>query len=229
MIMNTIDHNALLLQVMAHDLLAPLTAIKWQIEIMAKEGPADSKFAERLQGVHDSTHLGITLTKHAHVAGRVLVGSYEQDNVATPLADIVRESALNLKYQYERHGLTLEVEIDADPTEYEIDTNLLKLLVWSIAKYFLSSAPAHTVISFRGISAPNAEGKNLFVLIGSAPNIPDTDNTVKPFSATEASGPYDQAFVFAKLIHTISPLVGAAVSASAQGSSLVIEVAFDRT
>lgn len=225
--MSTIDHNALLLQVMAHDLLAPLTAIKWQIEILAKDGSQDAKFAERLQGAHDSTHLGITLTKHAHVAGRVLVGSYEQDKVSTPLADIVREAALDLAYQYDRHGLTLEVEIDVDPTQYEIDTNLLKLLVWAIAKYFLSSAPAHTVVSFRGITAPSEQGTSAFVLIGSAPNIPDTQKSVDPFSATEASGPYDQAFVFAKLIHTIAPLVGASVSASAQGSSLVIEVSFN--
>ncbi len=227
--MPSIDHNALLLQVMAHDLLAPLTAIKWQSEIIAKEGLGAPKFAERVQGVQDATQLGISLTKHAHVAGRVLTGSYEQDITHTSLTDIVRVAVLDLRYQYERHGLTLEIDIDSDATEYDIDVNLLRLYVWSLAKFFLSSAPANTTVSFRGISAPNAEGKNLFVLIGMAPGIPETDACVTAFSAEEANGAYDQAFVFSKLVHTVSPLLGAQVSASAQGGNqLVIETSFDQ-
>jgi K+-sensing histidine kinase KdpD len=227
--MSTIDHNALLLQVMAHDLLAPLTAIKWQTEILVKEGPSAQKFTERMQGVQDATQLGISLTKHAHVAGRVLTGSYEQDKVHTSLTDIVRTAVLDLRYQYERHGLTLEVDIDTNPTEYAIDVHLLQLYVWSVAKFFLSSAPANAGVSFRGILAPNAEGKQVFVLIGTAVGIPEPEGRVAVFSAEEAEGAYDQAFVFAKLIHTITPLIGAVVSASAHaGNQLVIETSFDQ-
>jgi K+-sensing histidine kinase KdpD len=224
-----IDHNALLLQVMAHDLLAPLTAIKWQTELLGREGGqgVTPKYMERLQGVYDSTQLGITLTKHAHVAGRVLVGSYVQDLVNVSLSSVIQASAMDLRFQYERHGLKLEVDVDDDQSTRDLDVELVGLFVWSIAKFFLSSAPANTTVSIRGLSAPRDGEGSTYVLIASAPGIPEAEKCVQTLSSLEATGSYDQSYVFAKLIHATAPLLGVTVSASVQGSQLMIEAPFD--
>jgi hypothetical protein len=155
------------------------------------------------------------------------VGSYAPDPVEVSLTDVVRKAALDLKLQYERHGLSLEVEVDEDATLRQVDVHLVSLYVWSLAKFFLSCAPAQTTVSFRGLVAPNQNGGQSFVLIGSAPGIPEADVCVRTFSSEEAQGAFDHAFVFAKLIRTVAPLIKVSTTAAAQGNQLVIETAFE--
>jgi K+-sensing histidine kinase KdpD len=219
------DHNALLLQVMAHDLLAPLTAIKWQTELL-EHGDAGEKRAAYLASIRESTELGITLTKHAHVAGRVLVGSYAQNPVTASLSRVTQTAAEDLRPQYTRHGLTLDVSMDDDTHDRTLDVELIGLFVWSLAKYFLSCTPANTTVNLRGMTVPNAEGDTTYVVVGSAPGVPEADECVKMFKEQEARGTYDQTYVFVKLLHEVASLIGVSTVVSAQANLLVVESAF---
>ena len=227
--MATVDANALLLQVMAHDLLAPLTAVKWQIEIMQSDDKDAVRQAERLKSIYAATELGIVLTKHAHVAGRVLVGSYEEEPVTAALPTVVRDALFDLKGQYERHGLPLVVRVDEQyEVQHVIDVHLVQLFVWALAKYFLTCTPAHVTVEYVGVSTPSAHGKGrFFTFTGTATGVPEAGEYARLCTTREARDAYDQAFVFAKLLATVAPLIGATVEASAEGDRLTIEAIFE--
>lgn len=217
-----IDYNALLLQVMAHDLLAPLTAVKWQLELLNRDNIDTAKRNEYLQHLGESTELGISLTKHAHVAGRVLVGAYQSDNAMYSLPTILEGAAKALQSQYERHGVTLELSFDAESQNRQFDKELAGLFIWALAKYFLSCVPAQTAVSMRGMEA-SSDREGVYVIICSASNVPEVDACVSVFNSQEARGAYDEAFVFARLVHDVAQLLGITVSANRQGNGLLVE------
>ncbi len=221
-----VDHNALLLQVMAHDLLAPLTAVKWQVELLGRDNVPSAKRASYVKGITDSTELGITLTKHAHVAGKVLVGTYAKDESSVSLPEEVRVAVHNLRLQYERHGLDILAEVGDEETERVLDRQLTALMIWSIAKFFLTCTPAGSTVSMRGISGSAHDGSSLYTLIVSAPNVPDMQELARCFQESVARDPYDQTYVFTKLIHTAAPLLGASVNVETQTDLFALEVVF---
>lgn len=221
-----VEHNALLLQVMAHDLLAPLTAVKWQVELLGRDNVPPAKRASYVKGITDSTTLGITLTKHAHVAGKVLVGTYDKDEESISLPEEVRTAVHNLRLQYERHGLDILAEVGEEEGERLLDRQLTALMIWSVAKFFLTCTPAGSTVSMRGISGSSSAGKPIYTLIVSAPNVPDMQELARCFRESVARDPYDQAYVFTKLIHTSAPLLGASVNVETQADLFAIEMVF---
>ena len=158
-----IDPHALLLQVMAHDLLAPLTAIKWQGELLARPKLDDTKRAEYVQNIRRSAELGITLSKHAHVAARVLGGAYTGTQECIKLHETLRTSAEALKEQYARHGLSLTVDVHDEGKERPVDRELIAFLVWLMAKYFLTCASAGASVALQGESVTH-NGKTAYAL-----------------------------------------------------------------
>lgn len=225
--MKTVEPNALLLQVMAHDLLAPLTAVKWQVELLNKHGLDPVKRAQYLDNIADSTSLGIALTKHAHVAASVLIGTYKRNDEQGSLSTVVRAAAHDLTLQYERHGITLETDIHDDTRTRTVDRELIGLLVWSIAKFFLTCTPANSTVSIRGIPGTSEPDPSRYTLIVSAPNILDRDAYVTQFNAREARDEYDQTHVFTTLIHTTAPLLNTNVTAHTQENLLALEASFE--
>jgi len=221
-----VEHNALLLQVMSHDLLAPLTAIKWQVELLGRDNVPPAKRASYLEGITDSAALGITLTKHAHVAGQVLVGSYAQNDEKFNVPRLIRNAVNALALQYERHGVAIQVDISNEPAERTLDRELMSLLVWCIAKFFLTCTPANGTVSMRGVAGQDFEGRPMYTLIATAPDVLDRDEVATRFTQLEARDPYDQTYVFSKLIQTIAPKLGVSVTASTQANLLALEVLF---
>jgi len=221
-----IDHNALLLQVMAHDLLAPLTATKWQVELLEKSYKDKEKREKYLLGISASTELGIALTKHAHVAGKILSNAYESDIAKTNLPQEIRQATAELKMQYERHGLILEDEIEDENRERELDVPLTKLFIWSIAKFFLSCVPPQTKVTMRGFRAQKEaiDGKYIFLVM--ANNVPNAQEYVNLILSQEARGALDQSFVFSKLINDVAPYLNVSYSADAQSDGISLEVIF---
>lgn len=218
-----VEPNALLLQVMAHDLLSPLTAVKWQTELLQKSGIDARKRTEYLESIAESTALGITLTKHAHVAANVLLGTHKRNNEQTSLAKTVRTAAHELKLQYERHGLSIDAAIHDDEHEVSLDKELLSLLVWAIAKFFLTCTPAQTTVRISGgVRASRGGGNAIYAITFDAPNVPVCEEYAVDFSAQEAKHEYDQTHVFTTLIHTIAPLINATVRAYAEDTKLFI-------
>lgn len=225
--MKTVEPNALLLQVMAHDLLAPLTAVKWQVELLNKHNLDPVKREQYLENIADSTSLGIALTKHAHVAASVLIGTYKRNDEQGSLSTVIRTAVHNLILQYERHGISLETDIHDDTRTRTVDRELIGLLVWSIAKFFLTCTPANTAVSIRGMPSTYESGPSRYTLFVSAPDIPDRDAYVAQFNAREARDQYDQTHVFTTLIHTVAPLLSTHVAAHTQENLLALEASFE--
>jgi hypothetical protein len=223
---NQVEHNALLLQVMAHDLLAPLTAVKWQVELLNRDNIPPAKKASYIQGITDSTALGIALTKHAHVAGRVLVGTYDKNDESISLPEAVRAAVHSLRLQYERHGLDILAEVGDELEERVLDRELTALMIWSVAKFFLTCTPAGSTVSMRGLSGSSSGDNSIYTLIVSAPNVPDMQELARCFRETIARDPYDQAYVFTKLIHTSASLLNASVHVETQADLFAIEIVF---
>jgi hypothetical protein len=220
---NLVDYNALLLKIMAHDLLAPLTAIKWQTELLAGAKGDKDKSERYIKGISQSTELGISLTRHAHVAARVLTESYDGILEKAQFSKVVDEAIADLYLQFERHALVLESQIEEMQGEQEFDTALTRLFVWSIAKYFLATMPPHTVVTMNGNIA-QSEGK--YTVRASVQNITNEEELVRTFDMQEQEGGYDQKYVFAKLVHEIAPHLEARVSAKAEAGNFSISVTF---
>jgi hypothetical protein len=220
------DHNALLLQVMAHDLLAPLTAIKWQIELLARQGISGAKREEYLKGLQQSAQLGITLTKHAHVAGRALTGSYVLDEQTQSVSGVVRDSILALVPQYARHGVVLTANFEEGELEMSFDAELIGVLVWSLAKFYLSATPPQSSVSVQGMRIAPEGAPPQYVVLYTAPDIPEVKTCVQAFVSNEAQGVYDQASVFARLTHVVADLLSVQVSVSEAGTGMLAEIIF---
>lgn len=223
---NQTDHNALLLQVMAHDLLAPLTATKWQAELLEKAFKDKEKREKYLKGIADSTELGIELTKHAHVAAKILSDSYEEDIIQTNLPDVIRQAIVELQMQFERHGLVLESEIENENKQRDLDTSLVKLFIWSISKFFLSCVPPQTKVTMRGFHAQKETPEGRYIFIVFAENVPDVKMYTNILASEEARGTLDQSYVFSKLMREIAPHLQVTYSADEQSNGLSIEVMF---
>ncbi len=219
------EHSVLLLKVITHDLLSPLTAAKWYAELLTQGGVAASKHREYLQGIADAANLGISITKHVHIAGKVLTHAYKPELSSLMVPAEVRKAIQDLTPQYARHGVALTVEVDEEAQERVADPDLIRLMVWACAKYFLTAAPAGSTVSFRGLAAPTGEGAS-YTLLVSLPGVPDREERVRQFTSHEPAGTLDQAYVFSELMHSIAPLLGVSLSLGSQGTMLVAEVAF---
>jgi hypothetical protein len=128
--------------------------------------------------------------------------------------------------QYERHGLTLEIDIRDDDCVSPVDRELTSLLVWSIAKFFLTCTPAHTTVHITGAVHPDASRGKAYVMTVRASDIPECAGYVTAFGAEEAKNQYDQTHVFTTLVHTIAPLLGTDIVAKVDDNTFVIETTF---
>lgn len=203
---NTVDHNALLLQVMAHDLLAPLTAVKWQVELLEKNFGDKEKREKYLKGLAESTELGISLSKHAHVAGKVLSHSYEGDSEQTKVSEVIQEAVADMYLQYERHALVLKADIAEEEIEQGVDVALTKLYVWALAKFFLACALPKTEVSMKGSRNGNGVTAS-YIFTVSVLNISNPETCIESLTTQENKGALDQSAVFSKLIHEIANIL----------------------
>ena len=221
---NSIDYNALLLKVMAHDLLAPLTAIKWQTELLERHINEKKKRGPYIEGIAGSTELGITLTRHVHVAARVLGGGYQGALYEGNLSEIIQKSITALRLQYERHGLKLDTKVESVEGKEELDEALIGLFVWSAGKFFLTCTPPETTVRVRGMSTEEKK----YVFSVSAPNIKERDILENLFSNSEINGDFDQTFVFVKLLQEIAPMLGAVLSVEQDAEFFAVTIVFEK-
>lgn len=221
------DHNALLLQVMAHDLLAPLTAIKWQVELLEKNYSDKEKRERYLKGLAESTELGIALSKHAHVAGKVLSHSYEGDTEQAKLSHVIHEAVADMHLQYERHALVLKADITEEEVEQAVDVALTKLYVWTVAKFFLTCALPQTEVSMKGARGTNESGNASYVFTVSAPNVSNPDDYVQTLTTQENKGAFDQSAVFSKLINETAAVLRVSMKPQAVSGVFTITSTFE--
>jgi len=219
------DPHALLLQVVAHDLLAPLTAIKWQCELLERPNLDDDKRREYTGNIHRSAELGITVSKHAHTAARVLSGTYTGTTKQTMLDAVCTASYEAITEQYARHGLTLKLEVSPSEREHAVDTELVSFYAWLTAKYFLTITPAGKTVVVQGSPGESYGVKNYNLLVR-VEGVAEHEQYVTSFTEQEPSSAHDQTFVFAHLLQQVAPLLHATTELTAEGKALVLKTIF---
>ncbi len=221
---NKIDYNALLLRILAHDILSPLTAVKWQVELLEKNFKKRDKRERYLTGINESTKLGITIVRHSHIAANVLSGSYEGSFEKANLPLIVKQAVSDLHLQYERHGISLNVDINSEnKLESNVDVALVQLFVWSIAKFFMTCVSPNSTVLSEGKKGLN---ENEFVFEVSVLNMNNAKDCAEIFTSENAGDAYDQKYVFAKLINEIAPMLGVEMDASGDLNTLKLKTLF---
>ncbi len=221
------DHNSILLRVLAHDLLAPLTALKWQTELLVKEGVPEAKRIKYIESMQDSVEIGIVLAKHAYTASSISSGKFTVQNQDLVLPESIEKALKAIRLQYERHGLTLEYTLDPEKGTRSFDGELLGLLVWSIAKFFLSCAPTKSSVSVQGLASPDGSS-GAYTLITSVAHVPQCEMYTKLLNGQEYEGVDAgvQVEVFASLLKKITPILNATCTADVQNESLVVDLVF---
>jgi len=225
---NDTDHSTLLLQVLAHDLLAPLTAIRWQAELLARPGTARAKKERYLAGITESTVLGITITKHVHVAARVLAGSYEPLVETLDLGGVVRKALTDIATQYGRHGVTLDHALNDERVPYAADPELVDTLMWAVAKFFLTIASNGTSVRVEGGVVSHAGVAAAYVVTMRTPISADERGRYERYFAPEQRtvASLDQSALFGMLVREVASVLGVALSARESDALCTVEVAF---
>lgn len=200
------DPHAMLLRVIAHDLLSPLTAIKWQAELLGGKHVSRKKRGAYIENIQASNQLGIMIAKHAHVAGGVLTKTYHAEPRAVLRSEVMQQTCAALVPQYERHSVTLRTDCAADVAPHEYDPALLSLLVWATAKLFLSDAPAGGVVAARGVAF--SHGISGYRLVFESGDLQRADDIAVTINDRVPQNSLDQSFVFALLMHAVAAYLG---------------------
>jgi len=219
------DPHALLLQVMAHDLLAPLTAVKWQSELLANPNLDAHKRAEYVGNIRRSTELGITLAKHAHVAARVLGEGYAGIREQCRLHTVVGRALEALKEQYARHGLSLAIEVQDEGKDRAVDRELVGFFVWLMAKHVLTCAPAGATVVVHGESA-SVEGQPSYRVSVRVSGVEGAEHRAHAFADDEPLDALDQTFVFSYLLRHTASILSCTITAQGKGRDLSLTANF---
>ena len=200
------DPHALLLRVIAHDLLSPLTAIKWQAELLGGKHVSRKKRRAYIENIQASNQLGIMIAKHAHVAGGVLTKTYHAEPHEVLRSDVVQQTCVALAPQFERHSVALSAECAPDVAPHYYDPALLSLLVWATAKLFLSDAPAGGAVAARGIAF--SHGVSGYRAVFESADLQRAEDMVVTLNQQVPQNSLDQSFVFALLMHAVAEYLG---------------------
>lgn len=200
------DPYAILLRVIAHDLLSPLTAIKWQSELLGGKHVSRKKRRAYIDSIETSTQLGIMIAKHAHVAGGVLTKTYHPETRNVYRSQVVSDACEALAPQFERHSVSLATNCAADVAERSYDPALLALMVWATAKLFLSDAPAGAAVRVSGVAYSN-EGSGYRVVFESA-DLQNKDDILVTLKEGVPRNSLDQSYVFALLLGAVAEYLG---------------------
>lgn len=136
-----------LLTVLAHDISSPLTAMRWQTELLLEEKGLRTETRATLSSIHDSILTGIDVSTMVALAVSVLQGDHgiivEKFNPIQTTAYVVAM----LTSQFERHNVTLEYSVEnVLVSDMQSDPTVFKLAVWALLKYTLSCANAGSTV-----------------------------------------------------------------------------------
>ncbi len=198
-----VNAHAMLLRVVAHDLLSPLTAIKWQAELLGHPDTSREKYESYVASIRLTAELGISITKHAHVAGSVLTGTYKREGSSPSISQIISTACIPLKPQFERHGITFDWSI-VDFGEMDLDPSLVSLLIWSIAKFFLASVPMNGTVRVTTALATQDDGTVGYEVVCGTNNAVEAEALLQMFHSLTPRNALDQEYVFAFLIHEVA-------------------------
>lgn len=155
--------NSVLLRTLMHDLLTPLTSIRWNTELMlGSQRLVEEKTHAYLEDIHESCKLGILITHRITGSIQLLEGHFPRKDEECELGAAIGGSVEELRAQYERHGVNLTYQSAAGSIVF--DPRLVEVLVWAFLKYFLSYAPQGA--SVRLSLEPASGTDNAFRLTG---------------------------------------------------------------
>jgi hypothetical protein len=215
-------YDELLLRILTHDLLAPLTAIKWQVEILEKKGNREEPHNVILQ---DSVAIGIALVKRAQVASVLMGGKYAIHPLPHMVASVLETVCVEIKTQCERHGVGLEWTCDPEKEPRIIDIDIVSLFVWSVVRFFLTFSEEKKVLSVRGVAPPQGES-GAYTFIVSGEESEEAKKAVAFFQGNDEVSATEERVLFSSLIHEIAQALAITVSMEVRDGVVIFDSAF---
>jgi hypothetical protein len=217
-----------LLEVLSHDLLAPITAVKWQAELLEKEVKHAQKRNVYVSHIRDSVELSIALLQYVSMTIAVLQSSYVAKKTKENISDVISDTWKRIEPQYARHGVVLDASFDDVSEVCDIDVQRLQVFVWVVAKFFLSSVTAGQVIRVSGLSlAVENGGTCRYSMAVSAPHVTSVEvykaifnDVTQPISIEQGQ---QHTLVFAALIRDVAKDAGILFSAGIDTDIFTLE------
>ncbi len=159
------DAWAALLSVLAHDIASPLTALRWQTELLlGSSSMPEVEKTKTLHDIHESVLTGIGVTQTVGYAVNVLRGDYESSVRLCSPREVVTEVVNMLAPQFDRHRVSITTTC-GEMQEIVVDSALLKLAVWALLKRALVEAPSGTAVSFIVSMSQDEHGVSLAMTV----------------------------------------------------------------
>lgn len=220
------DRTALLLRVISHDLLAPLTAAKWYAEFLAKPRVSNTKREEYALGVREAAQVGISITKHIGTMARLFDEAAPSQALPCNPGTEAATAAAELQAQFDRHGVSLAVNIAPSAQSIRMDTDVFSLAVWAAAKYLLTAVGAGGSVEVLGGAGTNPHGhvpsvEHYTVTLRSS-TVEDAVLRAAALSADRAPQQLDQGSVFIHLLHAAAHRLPVRFESRADGHTLML-------
>jgi light-regulated signal transduction histidine kinase (bacteriophytochrome) len=226
--MEKADIQGALLQILSHDLLAPITAIKWQSELLSKSKGDVVKQEKYIEGIRDSAEISIALLQYVAITGTVLRGEHSEEMSEKVISEVLEEAWRHIEPQYARHGVSLDLSFDAAASVKRVDVRLLQVFVWCVAKFFLASAVARETVRVKGLCLGGEDQeRQRYVMAVSVNNVTDASYYEKVFNDQTkqlvAGESIFHAQVFAELIRTVARDAHVLFSAGTESDIFTLE------
>ena len=227
--MKNIAIQGALLEILSHDLLAPVTAVKWQLELLERDADDHTKREKYIHGMRDSAEISIALLQYVATTGAVLRGEHTSEKKNISISDVLEHAWRHIEPQYGRHGVLLDISCEAECGVRPVDVRLMQVFVWVVAKFFLASAVVRDTVQVRGFCLKNESGEEVgYIMTVSAPRVTNATTYQKAFNDPSRqilleSGSPVHADVFAELIRVVAKEAGILFSAGIETDVFTFE------
>jgi signal transduction histidine kinase len=179
-------HKSEFLANMSHELRTPLNAIIGFSEVLAEQmfGEVNAKQMEYLQDIHSSGQHLLSLINDVLDLSKIEAGKMELDLSCFDLGLLLEHSATLVRERAQRHGLTLELEVDDGLAEWVADARKVKQVVVNLLSNAVKFTPNGGRVSVRARHLNGVNGR-----LGEWAEVSVSDTGV-------GIAPQDQALVF---------------------------------
>jgi signal transduction histidine kinase len=154
-------HKSEFLANMSHELRTPLNAIIGFSEVLAEQmfGEVNTKQMEYLQDIHSSGQHLLSLINDVLDLSKIEAGKMELDLSCFDLGLLLEHSTTLVRERAQRHGLTMELEVDDGLGEWVADARKVKQVVVNLLSNAVKFTPNGGRVSVRARHLNGVDGR----------------------------------------------------------------------
>jgi signal transduction histidine kinase len=154
-------HKSEFLANMSHELRTPLNAIIGFSEVLTEQmfGEVNDKQMEYLQDIHSSGQHLLSLINDVLDLSKIEAGKMELDLSCFDLGLLLEHSATLVRERAQRHGLTLELQVDDGLGEWVADARKVKQVVVNLLSNAVKFTPNGGRVSVRARRLNGVDGR----------------------------------------------------------------------